>query len=140
MRCGWYARASAAIVAAMLSPTQRTRAACAALALATLASCASIEITRDTQTSGRFVSKGFAVTLFSVDIPKAALNIARDNASDARMTNTQVTHVTVTPYLGWFDWLLDIVGVRWASVRGTWGFSGEGAGAAGAKPGSSPGS
>ena len=87
-------------------------------------SCASLEVTRATQTSGKFVSKGFAVTLFSIDIPKPAVSIARDNASDARLTNTQVQEVVVTPNLGWWDWLLDILGMRWATVRGTWGFTG----------------
>jgi hypothetical protein len=87
--------------------------------------CASIELSRDTQTSGAFVSKGFAFTIASIDIPRPAILIARDNAVDARLTNMQVTSSSVTPDLGWWDWLLDIIGVRWATIRGTWGFSGE---------------
>lgn len=90
-----------------------------------LASCASVNFTRDTQTSGHFESHGFAVTLLSIDIPAGALTIARDNVSDARLTNYQVETAKVWPYLGWFDWLLDIVGVRWAVVSGTWGFRGD---------------
>jgi hypothetical protein len=86
--------------------------------------CASIELSRDTQTSGAFVSKGFAFTIASIDIPRPAILIARDNAVDARLTNMQVTSSSVTPDLGWWDWLLDIIGVRWATIRGTWGFSG----------------
>ncbi len=94
----------------------------------TLAGCASIELTRETQSSGSFVSKGFAFTIASIDIPRPALLIARDNAADARLTNMRVTHSSVTPDLGWWDWLLDIIGVRWAKIEGTWGFSGEPAG------------
>ena len=112
---------------------QRTLRTAHFLSLAALlsiaASCASIEITRDTQTSGRFVSTGTAFTILSIDLPNDAVNIARDNASDARLTNMQVTDVKVTPDLGWWDWLLDIIGVRSARVRGTWGFSGAEAGA-----------
>ena len=29
----------------------------------------------------------------------------------------------MTPYLGPFDWLLDIVGIRYARISGTWGFA-----------------
>lgn len=106
------------------APARRlTLAALAATALA--ASCASISLTRETQTSGKFVSKGMAFTIASIDIPRPAILIARDNASDARLTNMRVTHTDVTPNLGWWDWLLDIIGVRWATVRGTWGFSGK---------------
>ena len=88
-------------------------------------SCASVDFTRETETSGKFVSKGFAVTIASIDIPRSAVNIARDNASDARLTNMQVEAVKITPDLGWWDWLLDILGMRWATVTGTWGFTGE---------------
>jgi hypothetical protein len=103
-------------------------AALAACALAIglgASSCASVEFTRDTETSGTFTSKAFAVTIVSIDIPRDAVNIARDNASDARLTNMQVKDVRVTPDLGWWDWLLDILGMRWATVTGTWGFTGE---------------
>ena len=100
------------------------------------ASCASIEITRDTQTSGKFVSTGVAFTILSIDIPRPALNIARDNASDARLTNVQVRDVKTTPDWGWWDWVLDIISVRWVRVRGTWGFTGNEAGAAGLHQGS----
>ena len=62
-----------------------------------------------------------AVTLVSFDLPKGALLIARENASDANLANMIVTETTVFPYLGPMDWLLDIIGVRWARVRGTFG-------------------
>ncbi|MBM3989728.1 MAG: hypothetical protein FJ298_01840 [Planctomycetes bacterium] len=92
------------------------------------ASCASIDITRDTQTSGRFESTGAAFTILSIDLPKPALNIARDNAADARLTNMQVTDIVRRPDLGSWDWLLDILGVRFVRIEGTWGFTGAEAG------------
>jgi len=95
------------------------------LAALSLASCASLDITRDTQTSGRFESTGTAFTILSIDLPKPALNIARDNAADARLTNMQVTDIVRRPDLGSWDWLLDILGVRFVRIEGTWGFTGE---------------
>ena len=124
------------------APGTGTRAAAAGLALAVLAaSCASVSATRDTQTSGRFESSAVAFTILSIDVPDPALDIARGNASDMRLTNMQVTEVEITPGFGWWDWVLDIIGVRKARVRGTWGFTGEEPGAAGASAaGSNPGS
>jgi hypothetical protein len=108
----------------MVRTSRRPRALLAAALLVACASCASIDITRDTATSGRFRSSGLAFSILAIDLPKPAINIARDNASDARLTNMQVTEVVRWPYLGWFDWLVDILGVRYAVVRGTWGFTG----------------
>lgn len=105
-----------------------------------LGSCASLEFRRDTQTSGTFRSSGWALTIFSADIPKTAEQIARENASDANMANTQITDIMVVPYLGPFDWLLDILSVRYCRIEGTWGFAGSGAPAQPANPGSSAGS
>jgi hypothetical protein len=100
-------------------------AACLCIAIS-LPACADLTFERKTETSGTFTSTGWALTLFAVDIPKGALQIARENASDANLANTVVEEVKVTPYLGrWFDWILDIVGVRYARVSGTWGFSGQ---------------
>jgi len=93
-----------------------------ALAALCLCSCASVEFSRDTETSGTFVSTGWALTILSHDMPQSALNIARENASDARQPNMVVEEATVTPYLGRFDVLLDIICVRHARVSGTWGF------------------
>ncbi len=87
--------------------------------------CTSLKIERETQTSGTFRSRGWAFTFLSWDLPQAALDTARENVSDARLVKTEVTEVRVTPYLGWFDWLLDILGVRVATIRGTWGFPGQ---------------
>ncbi len=87
-------------------------------------SCASVSFDRRTQTSGTFRSSAVAVTILGWDLPKRAVDIARDNASDAGLVNMQVDHAVVTPYLGWFDWLLDVLGVRYAVVSGTWGYDG----------------
>jgi hypothetical protein len=105
----------------------------AAHTVALACSCASIDITRDTQTSGHFESTGTAFTILSIDVPKPALNIARDNAADARLTNMQVTEILRRPDLGDWDWLLDIIGVRYVRIVGTWGFTGEEPGAQPAK-------
>jgi hypothetical protein len=115
---------------AMLTETRRHvlghgRLVCASvllvLASATFSSCANLTFERDTETSGTFESSGFAVTLISFDLPKGAMLIARENASDANLANMIVTDTVVFPYLGPFDWILDIVGARYARVRGTWG-------------------
>ncbi len=97
----------------------------AVAALLFVASCASVKYERETQTSGTFRSQGWALTVLSIDLPKPALDIARENAADSNLANLVVNEVTVFPYLGWFDWLLDIVGVRFAKIKGTWGFAGE---------------
>ncbi|MCC6407728.1 MAG: hypothetical protein IT453_11215 [Planctomycetes bacterium] len=102
------------------------RGLCASLALVlVLGSCGSLSIQRDTETSGRFESTGWAVTILSIDIPKSSKDIARENASDSRLTNLRIDDNRTTPYLGWFDWLLDIVGVRYTKINGTWGFPAE---------------
>ena len=87
--------------------------------------CINLDVQRKTQTSGTFESTGWGLTILGWDIPKSAIDIARENASDARLTNAKVTHTRITPYLGWFDWVLDIIGIRFARLRGTWGFSGK---------------
>ena len=92
-----------------------------ALAASASLACAHLSFERDTATSGTFESSGLAVTLVSFDLPKGAMLIARENASDANLANMVVTETYVVPYLGPFDWILDIVGVRYARVRGTWG-------------------
>ena len=103
----------------------RKRLLLAALLLGATASCASVSFERETLTSGTFESTGLAFTILSIDLPKSAIDIARENAPDARQPNTRITEAKVAPYLGWFDWLLDIAGVRYAKVEGTWGFEPE---------------
>lgn len=103
-----------------------TRAAAALAALAALgglASCSSLEFRRETTTSGTFTSTGTALTILSWDLPKSAVLIARENANDARQPNLEVTSERVFPDLGWFNWVLDIVGIRYARITGTWGFA-----------------
>jgi hypothetical protein len=103
----------------------RTGTLLVASLLALSASCASIRFERTTETSGTFESKGRAFTLLSIDLPKSAINIARENAADANLPNMVVHEATIRPHLGWFDWMLDIIGYRWAYIRGTWGFEEE---------------
>lgn len=96
-----------------------------ALLVASMASsCASLSVERDTATSGTFSSRALSFTLLSWDMPRPAIQVAHENASDAGLPNIQATSVYETD-LGWFDWILEIIGVRRASVRGTWGFTGE---------------
>ena len=96
----------------------------AGLLVCTLASCSSLEFTRETRTSGRFRATGLAFTILSIDLPQSALDIARENVSDSRATNLQVEKVKVRPDIGWFNWLFDIISIRRAVIEGTWGFDG----------------
>ncbi|MCA9002142.1 MAG: hypothetical protein KDB61_09475 [Planctomycetes bacterium] len=96
-------------------------AVCFLLAL-WMPSCASVSLDRQTQTAGTYKSVGWSVTLFTIDMPSSALDIARENAADFHLANTTETYAKVTPDWGWFNWVLDIVSVRKATVKGTWGF------------------
>jgi len=98
------------------------RHAALALGVGLLTSCASLEFERETPTSGTFQATGWAFTLFSIDIPKSALDIARANVSDARQPNVIVTEASVWPNLGPIDFVLELIGFRRARVSGTWGF------------------
>ncbi len=89
------------------------------------AACASVDFQRTTETSGTFESTGWAVTILSIDLPKSAMQIVRENASDANLANMQVVEAEVVPDWGWWNWALDILSVRHARIRGTWGFEGE---------------
>jgi hypothetical protein len=113
-------------------PHLRTRWWSAALLLVLASfvnlSCANLTFKRDTVTSGTFESTALAFTLISFDLPKGAMLIARENVSDANLANMVVTETKVVPYLGPFDFLLDIIGVRWARVKGTWGAAPKAAG------------
>ena len=101
-----------------------TAAALATLALSS-SGCASVSFERETSTSGTFESSGWAFTFVSIDLPRPALQIARENASDAGLANMRVEEAYVTPDWGWWNWVLDIISVRKARVRGTWGYDGE---------------
>lgn len=91
---------------------------------ATLTGCAGVSFERTTETSGTFTSYGVALTILSADFPKGAMLIARENASDANLANMEVEKSSVFPYFGPLDFLLDIFGIRYARISGTWGFSG----------------
>ena len=86
-----------------------------------ISSCASLDVTRDTETSGSFRSSGRSFTFLSWDMPRPAAQIAHSNVADTGLPNIEVTKASVTDW-GWFDWILEIVGVRSAKVRGTWGY------------------
>jgi len=87
--------------------------------------CASVDFTRDTATSGTFRSSARSFTILSWDLPRPARQAALENASDARLPGMKVTEQRVTDW-GWWDWVLEIVSVRSATIRGTWGDPGEG--------------
>lgn len=89
-----------------------------------LASCASLSVKRDTETSGTFRSTARSFTIFSWDLPRPAIQIAHENASDTGLPNMQHTDVWATDW-GVFDWVLEIISIRSARVKGTWGFTGE---------------
>lgn len=88
-----------------------------------LAACASVHFERDTETSGTFESSGVAFTIVKIDLPKGALDIARENAADSNLPNMIIEEVLVVPYLGPLDFLLDVISVRYARIRGRWGLA-----------------
>jgi hypothetical protein len=90
-----------------------------------LSSCAGLSFQRATETSGTFTATGMNLTFLTWDFPKRAIDIARENASDANLANMEVTETFQTPHLGWFNWILEILSIRYARLSGTWGFSGE---------------
>lgn len=96
----------------------------AALALLAASGCASVSFTRETATSGTFRSSARSFTLFSFELPRPALQVAHENASDSGLPLLKVTSEHATHW-GWWDWVLEIVSSRSATVRGTWGDPGE---------------
>ncbi|MEX1023584.1 MAG: hypothetical protein WD226_00785 [Planctomycetota bacterium] len=113
----------------MPRPPRVTRAllnatACLPLLLGSTAivGCASVDFERTSPNAGEFRSSALSLTFFGFDFPTHALLAARANASDAQQPNTEVSYERVFPYFGAFDWLLDLVSIRWAVVRGTWGY------------------
>lgn len=110
-----------------MTPSRRTKRprasrkgllACALLL--TFSSCAQLSVQRDTETSGTFTSSARSITILSWEIPRSAIQIAHENASDAGLPNIDATSVRATDW-GWFDWILEIVSTRSARVTGTWG-------------------
>ncbi len=106
------------------SPGRRARLAGAVLVAAMASSCANLSVKSDSATSGTFSSTARSFTFLSWDMPRPAIQVAHENASDTGLPNLQATSVKETDW-GWFDWVLEIIGSRSASVRGTWGFTGE---------------
>ena len=94
----------------------------AALLALTFSACSSLDFQRTSPRAGTFTASALTFTFLSFDFPGDAAVVARGNVSDARQPNTVITNETVLPYLGWFDWLLDIIGLRYARLEGTWGF------------------
>ncbi|MEM9382381.1 MAG: hypothetical protein AAGB93_20680 [Planctomycetota bacterium] len=91
--------------------------------LSGLTSCASLEVDRDTETSGTFRSSARVFTFLGWDIPRRASQVAQENASDATLPNMRPTRVRATDW-GWFHWILEILSTTSASVEGTWGYQG----------------
>ncbi|MBK7645242.1 MAG: hypothetical protein IPJ19_19720 [Planctomycetes bacterium] len=108
----------------MLPLPRRARALLLA-SLFAVCGCSGLSFQRETETSGTFSSWGASVTLLAVDLPKSALQIARENASDSNLANMQVEKVLIVPDFGGFNWILDIFSLRYARIQGTWGFSGK---------------
>ncbi len=88
-------------------------------------SCSTVEFQRKTESSGTFEATGVSFTIFGVDLPRSALNQARENASDAGLHNMEVIETTIWPHLGWMDWIFEIISVRKATIVGTWGYTDE---------------
>jgi len=84
--------------------------------------CTSLDVNATSASSGEYSSSAIAITIFSFDLPSGALEMARNNAADIGQPNLLVERETVFPYLGRLDWLLDIFSIRFARVRGTWGY------------------
>jgi hypothetical protein len=85
------------------------------------AGCSSFDLHRTGPEGGTFRSRAWTFTILSKDLPGPALSFARNRAADSGRPDLVVEHETVIPYLGPVDWLLDIIGVRYARVSGTWG-------------------
>jgi len=89
------------------------------------ASCASVDFDPTGADTGHFRSSAMAFTFLGHDHPQSALLIARGNAADSQLPNLVVEEEIVFPYLWKLDFLLDLVSLRFAIVRGTWGPAGE---------------
>lgn len=97
---------------------------CTAIVLSALFlfGCASVEFERTEREAGTFHSSAWCLTFLGIDLPSNALMTARANASDSALPNMEVVSETRRPYLGRFNWILNLFSIRFASVEGTWGF------------------
>jgi hypothetical protein len=100
---------------------KRNHALPLAFGLLLLSSCSSLEFKRTGPDHGTFSSSATTFTLLSFDLPGPARDLAMGNVADSARPNLLIESDVVTPYLGWFDWILDFVGVRHARITGTWG-------------------
>ena len=98
----------------------RIQLAAPLLCLLLASSCASVSVKRKGPESGTFRSTALSFTFLSYDMPGPALTIARANAADTGRPGLIVEHESVFPHLWKLDWLLDIIGLRYAVVTGTW--------------------
>ena len=87
-----------------------------------LVACAGVAFERNGPETGTFRSSAWSFTILSYDLPQHALEAARANASDSALPNLIVERETVLPYLGPLDFLLDILGIRYARVTGSFGY------------------
>lgn len=88
---------------------------------ACLTSCASLHVEPTDANTGTFRSSALSFTFLSRDFPQPALLLARANASDSQLPNLVVTEERVFPYFWKLDFLLDVISLRWAQVKGTYG-------------------
>jgi len=86
-----------------------------------LCSCASVDFEPIDAERGTFRSSATSFTFLGFDYPQSAILLARANASDSQLPNLVVTEERIFPYLWKLDWLLDLISIRWAYVRGTYG-------------------
>ena len=101
----------------------RLRVALVGVLLATVTACSSLEINRDTETSGTFKSSARTWVFLGWHMPRPAIQIAHENISDSGLPNVRETEVHRTDW-GWFNWIIEIFSTRTAYVKGTWGYSG----------------
>lgn len=84
-------------------------------------SCTGLSVDQESPTHGTFRSTATSFTFLSLDYPAPALSIALGNAADTTLPDLVVRSERVVPRLGYLDWLLEILSVRYAVVSGTWG-------------------
>lgn len=111
-------------------------AALIAITVLSGAGCSSLNFEPQGEGYGTFTSSATAFTLVSYDLPAPALLVARGNAADSGQPNLLIEKEFVFPYLGRFDWILDILMIRYARVTGTWGTPTPGEEGEAASPGS----
>lgn len=87
----------------------------------TASSCASLDVEPNDRDTGAFHSSAVTFTFLGRDFPQSALLLARANAADSQLPTLIVTEERVFPYFWRFDFLLDVISVRWARVAGTYG-------------------